>query len=103
MPKRPPGVEGRAARGWDSVQTGEGKAGWHRDVAELWGGLLGSRSWHVSARGAERMEEKGRQKKACRPGGEGWRRLKGARSKGKCLAPPCPTREAQMKETSGNH
>lgn len=31
LPERPPGVEGRAARGCDSAQTGEGKAEtWHR-------------------------------------------------------------------------
>ena len=97
MPERPPGVEGRAARGCDSEQTGEGKA-WHRDMAELWGGLLGSRhAPHVSQRG--RKDGGHREAKTdSRPGAEGWRRLKGTRSERKCLAPPLPTWEAQIKE-----
>ena len=50
----------------------------------------------VSARGEGRMKETGENGLQTRR--EAQRRLGGVRRKGKCLVPPFPTREAQIKE-----
>lgn len=67
------------------------------DVAQLWGGLLGARKCPGVSKGGRKDE--GDREAEWPPGKrEAQRRLRETRRKGKGLAPPFPTQDAQIKE-----
>lgn len=96
MPERPPGVGGSAARGCDSAQMGRGGQGSGCRNGTAVGKAPGLPEVpRVSPRGAGRMRETGRQN-GTQVRREAQRRGREARRKGKGLAPPFPTQDAQM-------